>query len=602
MFLLQIYQVIIAFYASFNCRIDASGILGFWNKSLSQRTIPRMREQSTKQRPKDTAPLLLSLRSIALPVERGRLVPLPDADIVLGSCTVFYGPNGCGKSYYSKVISGEIAPVPQESKDREAVHYPNAQKTTGVMKTGSHGALRMEHRPLDGNIRRVAFDRGQCLLDAERRRDQSNQNGGQADLGTSVASYLGLQQDTAPDGPINGYSVNERAEHLAQLIRRFHLHGLLNRGLRALSTGELRKAMLLKALSDSPLILILDDPFDGLDAEARHELLLIVQALREKCAVLLFTSRKADIPDFADHVIMFAPEPRIFKPQEPPTHVLSNRHGEGGDDESESGPAKPQYWSYTKAEDSSLSGRASQENNPAPVIEMVGVSLSYRQEAILRDIHWTAMPRQVWKICGPNGSGKTTLMELINGDNPKAYGQPISLFGQKKGSGESVWEIKRRIGIVSPALHLRQSGRLKVREVILSGLFDSVGLYDRVNSAQETLARQLAIDFGLERSLNKALGRISFGAQRIALIARALIKQPELLILDEPCNGLDDKHSDMVLRSVQSIAEQNQSTILYISHNPDEHIEAFDHQLNLVPHELGGFTAQTGPYLHDLGI
>ncbi|MGB1905887.1 MAG: ABC transporter ATP-binding protein, partial [Spongiibacter sp.] len=225
------------------------------------------------------------------------------------------------------------------------------------------------------------------------------------------------------------------------------------------------------------------------------------------------------------------------------------------------------------------------------LIELREVSVNFRGKQVLSNINWTLMPNQHCCISGPNGSGKSTLLGLLCGENDKAYGQHVVLFGQRRGSGESIWEVKSRFGLLNTAMQLSNLKRTKVIDVIASGLFDSVGLYQDYSEAQ----RQNLLDWLNALELlplrEQRFERLSFGQQRMVLLARAMVKSPRVLILDEPCIGLDEQQKARLLGAVDQIARQGQTRILFVSHRREEVPACINQFLQLVPSEAGGYTA-----------
>jgi len=205
-----------------------------------------------------------------------------------------------------------------------------------------------------------------------------------------------------------------------------------------------------------------------------------------------------------------------------------------------------------------------------PLIELRNVCADYGDLRVLNNINLRLMPGEHMSLSGPNGSGKSTLLSLIFGDNPRAYGQDIHLFGRKRGSGESVWDIKKRFGIVSNQIHMDYPKRTRAFDVIASGFFDSLGLYNSCGPNENALVREWIALLDLTDSANKRFDALSFGTQRLLLIARAAIKLPPVLILDEPCSGLDSPHRRHVLALIDHIARSTQTTIVYVSHEQDE--------------------------------
>ncbi|MCX6338278.1 MAG: ATP-binding cassette domain-containing protein, partial [Bacteroidetes bacterium] len=189
---------------------------------------------------------------------------------------------------------------------------------------------------------------------------------------------------------------------------------------------------------------------------------------------------------------------------------------------------------------------------------------------IVKDINWTINAGEFWHLIGPNGSGKTTLLSLITGDNPKGYGQELYLFGKKKGSGETVWDIKQKIGYFNASLTQHFSRQDSIEKMIISGFNDSIGLYIKPSDQQIRLAQEWLHFIQLYPQRNKAIQFLTLAQQRMVLIARAMVKHPPLLILDEPTAGLDDGSAALIITMIQQIVHQSKTTILYVSHSREE--------------------------------
>jgi molybdate transport system ATP-binding protein len=215
------------------------------------------------------------------------------------------------------------------------------------------------------------------------------------------------------------------------------------------------------------------------------------------------------------------------------------------------------------------------------IIAMHGVSITYQGVPVLKGIDWTVHQGERWALLGPNGAGKTTLLSLILADNPQAYTNDMRLFGQPRGSGESIWQIKRRIGWVSPELQVFYDRSLTVREVVSSGFFDSVGLYRRCNPEQAAIVSDWMEALDLTYLAERPIHTLSTGQQRLALLARALVKTPPLLVLDEPCQGLDSEHRFQIIDLVDRLCRVAPVTLIYVSHYADEIPAAITHQILL---------------------
>jgi molybdate transport system ATP-binding protein len=212
---------------------------------------------------------------------------------------------------------------------------------------------------------------------------------------------------------------------------------------------------------------------------------------------------------------------------------------------------------------------------------MESVKVSYNGVKVLDGIDWTVRRGENWALLGPNGSGKTTLLSLILGDNPQAYANSISLFGRRRGSGESIWEIKERIGWVASELHLYYPSTIPCIDVVCSGLFDSVGLYRRCSAEQIEKARIWMERLGISACADAMFGRVSEGEQRMVLLARALVKHPWLLILDEPCQGLDRDNRERVRQAIDTIGGHLDASVIYVTHRSDELPRIITHVMRL---------------------
>ena len=220
------------------------------------------------------------------------------------------------------------------------------------------------------------------------------------------------------------------------------------------------------------------------------------------------------------------------------------------------------------------------------------MSANYGELQVLNHLNWTMSPEDHVLIEGPNGCGKSTLLSLIDGENHKGYGQEVYLFGKRKGSGETIWEIKSRFGIVSNELHNKYVKGWKVLDVVVSGYFDSVGLYDDSGSTQWSGARNWLTTLGIRELEGHYYHELSFGQQRLVLLARAMVKHPRILILDEPCVGLDDYYRQLILGTLNRIAEQTATRIIYVSHVDDEALAFATQRLRFIPADSGGFTVE----------
>jgi molybdate transport system ATP-binding protein len=216
-----------------------------------------------------------------------------------------------------------------------------------------------------------------------------------------------------------------------------------------------------------------------------------------------------------------------------------------------------------------------------PIIEIKNTTIQYDNKKILDNINWTVNSGEKWLIKGHNGAGKSTLLSLITGDNPQAYANNVKLFGKQRGTGESIWELKKKIGFLSPELHKYFDAALTVEDTIKSGFFDTMGVYKKLNQAQIEIANHIFEQFQLHPYTHQPFGTLSIGLQRWTLLARALIKNPPLLILDEPCQGLDENHIMQLLHTINYYVATYHTTLLYVTHIENEIPEHMDYLLQL---------------------
>jgi molybdate transport system ATP-binding protein len=398
---------------------------------------------------------------------------------------------------------------------------PGLTLVTGPNGSGKSSAARALWERTPG-AELLSAETQQAFYEAELANDDSNFQEA-VDTGTSVGELLGEPGRSHP------------------LLAAFRLEPLWERGYRLLSTGEARKVLLLQAVLRAPSLLILDDPFDGLDRASYVELAhAIVQVSRSFPVVVVGTFDASELP--------FAPE------------ALKNVVALGSEREA-SGRTPPPV---------DLGSCCEPLDPNVPLVELNAGRVVYGEQVVFDRLDFRVLVGQHTLIEGPNGSGKTSLLEMLTGDHPQAYCNDLHLFGRRRGSGETVWDIKRNVGLVSARLHRDYRVGGSVEEVLLSGLYDSIGVYQRPEPSHRARARAWLqwLDLGLTPS--NAFRELSFGEQRLILIARAAIKLPPLLVLDEPTSGLDADNRTRVLDLVESLCTQRKSTVLMVTHRPHE--------------------------------
>ena len=341
-----------------------------------------------------------------------------------------------------------------------------------------------------------------------------------------------------------GEDTEERRQLCDQLYALFHMEEFLDKYIITLSSGELRKFQLTKTLFADPKLLIMDNPFIGLDAETRDQLRDLLKLLAEErdMEIVLVMSKTDDIPSFVSEV-------KWMGEQEPvPAHVLSN-------EKREAILSLP----YTNS-----------DYDCQRVIDMKQVSIRYGERTILKDLDWTVMNGERWALSGQNGSGKSTLLSLVCADNPQSYACDITLFDRPRGSGESIWDIKKHIGYVSPEMHRSYKRNLPAIRIVASGLMDSIGLYAIPNAEDYDKCRWWLDIFGIGDLADKPFLQLSSGEQRLVLLARAFVKDPQLLILDEPLHGLDLWNRRLTKDVIETFCQRKGKTLIMVTHYQEE--------------------------------
>ena len=362
------------------------------------------------------------------------------------------------------------------------------------------------------------------------------------------------------------------------LFRLFGMHDMLDKYIVLLSSGELRKFQLTKALMGKPSLLILDNPFIGLDASTRTFLQDLLCKLIEETHlhVILLLSRTEDIPPFITHVV--------------PVEGLVCGEKQKLSLRAEQSEAKSLEDTYVDAPeilcryaplDDKMGAPLDDKAEQPEVIRLNKVSIRYDERTILKELDWVVRTGEKWALTGDNGSGKSTLLSLICADNPQSYACDISLFGRKRGTGESIWEIKKHIGYVSPEIHRAYLKNMPAIDIVASGLHDSVGLYVRPKPEQRGVCEHWMEVFGIGDLKDRSFLQLSSGEQRLVLLARAFVKDPDLLILDEPLHGLDTRNRAHVKGIIEAFCKHPDKTLIMVSHYQDEFPACITHRLHL---------------------
>jgi molybdate transport system ATP-binding protein len=322
-----------------------------------------------------------------------------------------------------------------------------------------------------------------------------------------------------------------------------------SRKLSTFSSGERKKIYLAYCIKQNPEYIIVDNPLDHLDQESRKIITITLQQLAKKTQLILIVHRQSDLFPFKvkkaqikdNSFVLYQIKPILEKQSLFETYEIP-------------APVEPIIYCTDI------------------LVKMKKLCVNYHEKPILNNINWTIKKGEFWHLLGPNGSGKSTLLSLIIGDNTKGYGQDLYLFGVKKGSGENIWDIKKNIGFFSTAMTDLFQKNDSLEQMVLSGFFDSIGLYTQPSISQKNIVSQWLELVHLNHLKSTPFKTLSVGQQRLALIIRAVIKHPPLLILDEAVEGLDDENVAMISQLITLLSQQTNIAILYVSHRTEPNI------------------------------
>ncbi|MBD5433728.1 MAG: ATP-binding cassette domain-containing protein [Treponema sp.] len=445
----------------------------------------------------------------------------------------------------------------------------------------------------------ISLEKAAALIEEERANDESEYFEGGVDHGRTARVFLceGILGKKIRRQTNGEFEIPEEAARLKNFpeVKLCGIENILDRGLKYLSTGEIRRTYLCRALLGKKRLLILSDPFAGLDAQSRKILLDFFDGIATRQLknpgeesgafprIILSMERFNEIPEsincvleFSKNAISFCGNRREYE------EILSQRQKENSDFREKNKIEFKQTVQKLVAENFSDEKKSAEKI----LVEMRGINVGWGEHRVLRDLSWTLRRGEHWLIRGPNGSGKTTFLELITGDNMQVFCNDVKIFGARRGSGETIWDIKKRLGIVSYRLHVeyRMVGQ-NLLGVIVSGFHDSIGLYKEASDVEITAAKKWLALGGFSGRENEQFSNLSYGEQRAILILRASVKSPEILILDEPCHGLDENFRQKILDLLETIAESGTTTLLHVTHDPSEALACEKNILEFLPNE-----------------
>lgn len=479
-----------------------------------------------------------------------RMAEPVNMEILPGEQVAICGDNASGKSRLVEILTG---------------HYPLLRNEVfyNFDNSGTEAGTPTHKRLISEQLRFISF------------RDSYGEQDG-----TYYYQQRWNQHDIDENTPTVGSLLDKIPEYQPGLRQRlykmFALEPVLDKYIISLSSGELRKFQLIRTLLHSPRVLIMDNPFIGLDASTRDLLQGLLETLTKDTdlTVILVLSKYDDIPTFVTHVIPVK-EMKVM-PKQTRLQFLQN----AAYDALYTLP-QDQVAAIRNLPHKDITSIPFYPQNGGEILRLCNVSVRYGNRTILNDVNWIIHEGEKWALQGQNGSGKSTLLSLVCADNPQSYACDINIFGHRRGSGESIWQIKQHIGYVSPEMHRAYMRDLPAIDIVASGLSDSVGLYFHPRPEQLDTCQSWMAIFGISHIQDKTFLKLSSGEQRLCLLARAFVKDPELLILDEPLHGLDINNKQRVRDIIQLFCQRPHKTLIMVTHYTDELPDCITHNLIL---------------------
>jgi molybdate transport system ATP-binding protein len=471
--------------------------------------------------PVTSNPPLLELKECSLILDGHTILDAVSFELRARERVALIGANGSGKTMLLKMIRGDMWPTPT---GREQRIYQFAGTTSEPA----------------GNKHQIAYV-GSERQDRYVRYDWN--------LSVTQIVTTGLFDE---DIPLTKPTAAQRAK-VERMLRRFGLWSLRARKFLSLSYGQRRLTLVARAFVSEARVLLLDEVFNGLDLKAKEKLRKALQAPRETHAWIITSHRPQELPANVTRAVRLEEgrlAPLSIKPQ-----ARSSKRGS-----SRTGRIHPV-----------AAPRAATVRNEAWLVRIADVDIYRDYRPVIRQLDWTIHKGEHWAVLGANGSGKSTVLSLIYGDLHPALGGKVERRGVPPGTHIGAW--KRRVGWVSPELQADHYLAKSIEEIVISGRYSSVGLNDAPTPADRRAAARWLRFFGIEALRERGPRQVSYGQLRLALFARAMVTEPELLLLDEPCTGLDGDVRERVLEVLQQVAQRGTQLIMAV-HDVDDIVPA----------------------------
>ena len=521
---------------------------------------------------------LITIQNCSIQNSSQTLLSRVDWKMNTGEAWLVLGPNGGGKASFIKALSSSLKFV------------PNRMDSSLV----SGEEIPLYSNVFEDSVAVVSLEEAASLIEEERMRDESEYMD-KEDPGRTGRQYIA---EVLGGSSKKGAPLPEIAKSLETMpeVKLCGVEKILDRGLRYMSTGEIRRTLLCRALLSKSKLILLSDPFAGLDVQSRTILLEFFDTIASRQLkedeknldfphIVLCMERFREIPECINSVLEFSKGQVSFcgnrKDFEMQYKIRMEQKAARRQQEKE---AFLNELSQIRKDSNLL---VNEEEVPDSLIKFEDVNVGWEDHHVLVNLNWEITKGSHWLIRGPNGSGKTTILELITGDNRQVFREKVYLFGNRRGTGETIWDIKRKLGIVSYRLHVeyRMVGGTTLEQVIISGFKDSIGLYEYPTDYELAAAKAWLKLAGFAGREKESFGSLSYGEQRAILIIRAAVKAPQVLILDEPCHGLDEDYRQKILDLIETVANTGTTTMLHVTHDPTEVLDCEHHVLELHPGE-----------------